>query len=124
MQNEQNNTALQLTIARVDYMNPTELGYAPMLSPLSHTSEITDINEIISICIQGDSCKDVCESMPKSWKVKVHPMHRYENGRHDIIVAGFVKFDTFNPNKVTGEKNEAAIKRRIKIIEKLASLGL
>ena len=115
---------LQLTIVRVDYKNLNEQGFAPMLPRLTHTSQITDIDELTHIVIRGESTKAICEAMPKSWKVKVHYGNFYENGQHETHLVGDVQFDTFTPNKVTGDKNESAIKRRIKVIEHLASLGL
>jgi hypothetical protein len=119
MNNEQTNTQVKLLITLWDLNNPMGIPQS-----VTHTSQITNMDEVRSIMIEGEGFEDIVNNMPKSWKFRLMNGHRMMNGKHEVFHHGFCKFDTFHSNKTTGDKNEAAIKRRINVINKLASIGL
>jgi hypothetical protein len=119
MNNEQNNNQVKLLIILLDLDNP--MGIPPSAT---HTSQISNINEVRSIMIEGEGFEDIVNDMPKSWKFRLMNGHRMVNGKHEVFHHGYCQFDTFHSNKVTGDKNEAAMKRRINVINRLASMGL
>jgi hypothetical protein len=104
----------------LDYKNPHEFGGYQILSSLSHTSQIDDMNEIKCIWIEGDGFESIVNAMPKSYKWS---FCKISDGK-TIRNAANINFNTFFMNNTTGSNNETAIKRRIKVIEKLSKLGL
>jgi hypothetical protein len=115
MQNE-----IIIKIDRLDYKTKTEYDGFYMLPSLNSTTEIKDINEIKGIWLEGEGFEDIINAMPKSYKWRTA---NSSDGR-TIKKVGYIKFNTFWTNETTGEKNESAIQRRIKVIEKLSKLGL
>jgi|ERR1044072_3115221 hypothetical protein len=120
---------MNLVITRLDYKNrqPHE-GFAYL--PPANSFDGIDINEIKAIMIGPFLVKAerdlFAAHFPKSYKAK-HPQGfaNKPNGKINFEVRTYYvyfEFDTFWPNKVTGEKNETAMKRRGKVIEKLKSL--
>ena len=118
MQNEQTMKNIEVQIVRIN-LNGTN-----NLQNLSNTNEIVDINEIYKIHIYGDIDEDINElynQMPKSHKWRKNIMLCGPGVSKPIIS---VEFNTFSMNDVTGDKNESAIKRRAKVIQKLNQIGL
>ena len=109
-----------IQIDRLDYKTTTQIGGFYMLPSLNSTTQIDDINEIRTIMIEGEGFEDIINAMPKSYKWRITNL---SDGR-TIKKVGYIKFNTFWTNETTGEKNESAIQRRIKVIEKLSKLGL
>lgn len=110
---------IKIKIDRLDYKNPINGGFYS-LEPLYSIQDITDINEINYITIEGEGFESIINSMPKSYKWKIYTM-QFENSIHKQ--AG-IQFNTFFMNKSTCEVNETALKIRNKVIEKLEKLGL
>ena len=86
---------------------------------VNSTSDIVDINEVTSISIKGD-IDELFNEMPKSYNWK-----QYTINIDGVKYKGMeVIFNTWSMNKSTGDKNESAIKRRIRVIKKLKEFGL
>lgn len=115
MQNE-----ITIRIERLDYKTTTQNGGFFMLPSLNNTTQIQDINEIKGIWLEGEGFEDIINAMPKSYKWRTTNV---SDGR-TIKKVGYINFNSFWTNETTGEKNESAIQRRIKVIEKLSKLGL
>jgi hypothetical protein len=109
-----------IKIDRLDYKTTTQNGGFFMLPSLNHTTQIDDINEIRTIMIEGEGFEDIVNAMPKSYKWRIANV----SDGLTIKKVAYVGFNSFWSNETTGAKNESAIKRRIKIIEKLSKLGL
>jgi len=121
---------MNLVITRLDYKNQIGRGAISYLPVVNSFDGIEDINEIKSISIGPfliEAARDIfMASFPKSYKArKSYGFADKPDGkinfdlRHYYV---FFDFDTFWPNKVTGEKNESAIRRREKVIARLKTL--
>lgn len=120
-----------LRVSRLDYKNFTGNGYhsLPLLKSLD---DITDINEVSSITIEFDNENDSIEfanKFPKSYKASISKVWNsgefinggYPNQYYTYHVVFY--FNTFFMNGNTGNVNETAVKTRIKVINKLNSIG-
>lgn len=119
-----------LNLRRLDYKNKTQLGGFKMLPRISSFEEITDINEIESITIGYPSSKEEMEALkskfPKSYKAGlIQGFNSLPNGNLDFsgyVYGVYFKFNTFFLNEVTKEKNESAIERRLRVINKIKEI--
>lgn len=120
---------MKLTITRLDYKNQIGKGGISYL-PIVHSFDGIDITEIKSIRIGPFLVEaerdELAAKFPKSYKV-IKPNGHADNpdGKINFDVRTYYvyfEFDVFWPNKVTGEKNESAIKRREKVIAKIKTL--
>jgi len=120
---------MNLVITRLDYKNQIGRGAIAHLPPVN-SFDCIDVNEIKSISIgpflvEAERDKFMTK-FPKSYKArKSHGYADNPNGTINFDVRQYsvwFEFDTFWPNKVTGEMNESAIKRREKVIAKLKTL--
>jgi hypothetical protein len=123
---------MQITITRLDYKNQVGKGAINYLPVSNSLDSIDDVNEIRTIRI-GPFLVEIerdefATKFPKSYKaIKSRGYADKPDGginfdvRHYYVI---FDFDTFWPNKVTGEKNEFAIKRREKVIAKIKTLPL
>lgn len=119
---------LKLTIFRLDYKNRKRCEINSLPSVCSF--EGVDINEIKAIRVGpflSEADRDLfINSFPKSYKARRSSgFGSKPNGKIDFSVRYYsvlFEFDTFWMDKVTGEKNEAAVKRREKVIAKLKNL--
>ena len=112
---------MKLHIHRLDYKNPTNTnGYYP-LPLLSSVNDITDVNEVNHISAYFKT-KEEAEAFkakfPKSYNARSGGISGGDNFKF------YVRFDfnTFWSNNSTGDKNETAIKRRDKVINKIKSI--
>lgn len=120
---------MELVINRLDYKNKLpNLGFKYL--PPAYSFDGIDVNEIKSISIgpflvEAERDKFMTK-FPKSYKArKSRGYADNPDGTINFDVRQYsvwFEFDTFWPNKVTGEKNESAIKRREKVIAKLKTL--
>lgn len=120
-----------LQITRLDYKNRVnERGGCAFLTPLSSFSELEDINEVRSICFGNFYNLEEFEAakamFPKSYKAEmIQGYDHKENGEVDFgskFMQIYFVFNTFWLDKTTGNVNEAAAKRREKVIAKIKSL--
>ena len=109
---------IEMKISRVDIINKRDIGYFTLPS-LNNTADINDVNEIDKISILGN-IDQLFDKMPKSHNWKKGTMINGQNAQSFMSI----EFNTFWMNDSTGNTNESAIKRRIKVIQKLKSLGL
>ncbi len=117
MNNANNNIKVEIT--RLDVVKGTsETGAYAMMSSLNNTNQITNINEVETIVITGD-IDFLFNQMPKSyqWKKSTFSL------KGEIIGYMSVSFNTFWMDKTTGDLNETAFKRRMKVVAKLKELG-
>ena len=112
---------MKLLVHRLDYKNPTDTnGYYP-LPLLSSVNDIVDTNEVRSITAYFEN-KEEAETFkakfPKSYNARSGGISGGDNFKF------YVRFDfnTFWSNNSTGDKNETAIKRRDKVINKIKSI--
>lgn len=112
---------MKLIIYRLDYKNPTESGGYYSLPQLFDTNDITDVNEVKSIYAYFTT-KEEAEvykaKFPKSYAARLGRI----SGMPDYYFFVSFDFNTFWNNKTTGDVNETAIKRRVKVINKIKSL--
>lgn len=103
---------LQIKIRRYD-LNSKYAQYQSYneLPVLHNLNDIENIDEIFAIQISGD-IYELYNAIPKSYQAFKYPKSLYFG------------FETFHMNGNTGERNESAEKRRIKVIKKLKELGL
>ena len=119
-----------ISLSRLDYKNTTERGGFKMLPRISSFEEMEDINEIESITIGYPSSKEEMEVLrskfPKSYKAGlIQGFNSFPNGSTDFSVpvyGVYFRFNTFFLNEVTKERNESAIARRLKIINKIKEI--
>jgi hypothetical protein len=98
--------------------------------PSVHTFDQAEINDIYSISIGPFTSEterdEFASKFPKSYKVCRPREHAHlPNGdiNFDVtLYSVYFSFQTFWSNKVTGDKNEAAIKRRLNVIKKIKAL--
>ena len=113
---------MKLLVYRLDYKNPTDRnGYNP-LPHLTSVDDITDVNEVnsISAFFKTKEEAEVYKALfPKSYNARVSGLAGDKEGY--IFIVRF-EFNTFWSNGSTGDKNEAAQKRRDKVIAKIKSL--
>jgi len=121
----------QIRIFRVDYNSKNEFGGLPHLPELSSFDQITDIDQVIQISL--GHFNDLAEAerwrgaFPKTYKARL--LTGYERkGNGDIDFNRpywevFFSFNTFLSNEITGEKNESAIARRLKVIKKIKAIN-
>jgi ABC-type transport system substrate-binding protein len=107
---------MKLTINRLDYKNPSDINSYKFLPSLSNVNDIVDVNEVNGITVYfqtKDEAETFLSKFPKSY-----------NGRLGKGIEYHVSFNfnTFWGNKTTGDKNETAIKTRVKVINKIKSL--
>jgi hypothetical protein len=122
MINGQNMKNIKMTIERMDLNNKPEHGFYSLPS-MTNTDVVMDgtidINEIKSIWIVGE-IDELFNQMPKSHKWRKGTMSNGQTRQSCM----HVNFNTFFMDGTTGDKNESADKRRIKVIQKLNQLGL
>jgi hypothetical protein len=107
---------MKLDINRLDYKNPSDINSYKSLPSLSDINDITDCNEVRSISayfITEDEAQTFLSKFPKSYKGRLSKGIRYSVS---------FDFNTFWTNDNTGDKNESAQKRRVKVINKIKSL--
>ena len=112
---------MKLIIYRLDYKNPTESGGYYSLPQLFDINDITDVNEVRGIYAYFTTKEEaeVYKALfPKSYAARLGRISGMPG------YSFFVSFDfnTFWNNKTTGDVNETAIKRRVKVINKVKSL--
>jgi hypothetical protein len=117
MTNSMNNNKTQIVTLGVN--NGFSGGYT-MLPLIENTNEITNTDMVWKIYIEG-SIDELFEQMPKShgWKKG----SKWDSANNVSISLMYIVFNTFWMDGNTGEVNETAIKKRLKVIEKLKSLG-
>ena len=112
---------MKLHIHRLDYKNPTESnGYYP-LPQLNNINDIGDVNEVKGIYAYfatKEEAEDYRAIFPKSY----NPHLGRISGMPDYNFYVSFDFNTFWNNKTTGDVNETAIKRRLKVINKIKSV--
>jgi hypothetical protein len=109
-----------ITIERLDYKNPTELGGYLKLESLNNIQLIEDANEVYKIHYyfkNEDEAKLFLSQFPKNYNAKILTI----TGDSKYYAVEF-RFNTFWSNGTTGDKNESAALRRLKVIKKLKSL--
>ena len=109
-----------IEITRLDYNNPTQLGGYVKLETFNNIQLIEDANEVYSIDYYfqtEDEAKSFVSQFPKSYNAKI------------ITIIGDTKyfgvqfrFNTFWSTSTTGDKNDSASLRRLKVIQKLKNL--
>ena len=112
---------MKLLVHRLDYKNPTDTSGYYALPLLTSVNDITDANEVRTITAYFET-KEEAEAykakFPKSYNARSGGISGNDNYKF------YVRFDfnTFWSNNSTGDKNETAIKRRDKVINKIKSL--
>jgi len=112
---------MKLAIHRLDYKNPTEVNGDYPLPQLANINDILDVNEVRGIYAYF-ATKEEAETyraiFPKSYAARLGRISGMPD--HNFYVS--FDFNTFWNNKTTGDVNETAQKRRIKVINKIKSL--
>ena len=113
---------MKLLVYRLDYKNPTDRNSYYPLPQLTSVNDITDVNEVNNITAYfktKEEAEDFKALFPKSYNARVNGLSGDKDGY--IFIVRF-EFNTFWSNGSTGNKNETAIKRRDKVINKIKSL--
>lgn len=113
---------MKLLVYRLDYKNPTNTGGYYPLPLLSSVNDIVDTNEVNGIHAYFKSKQEAEEfkaKFPKSYNAHLGGVSGDKEG-YTFLVS--FNFNTFWSNKSTGDKNETAIKRRDKVINKIKSI--
>ena len=108
-------------ISRLDYKNQNNLGGYTRLESLNNIELIEDANEVLSIDYYfetEDGAKLFLSQFPKSYNAKIHTIC----GDSKYFSVHF-HFNTFWSNATTGDQNESAALRRLKVIKKLKSIN-
>jgi hypothetical protein len=119
-QNKMENT--NITINRLDYKNPSENGGFYFLPTLTNIEEIQDVNEVHIISFSFSTREEAelfALKFPKSYKGKIAKVISSEAPSYFIFS---FRFNTFFLNNTTGNQNESAFFRRLKVINKIKSL--
>ena len=112
---------MKLHIHRLDYKNPTESnGYYP-LPQLNNINDIGDVNEVRGIYAYF-ATKEEAEAYKAIFPKSYNPRLGRISGMPDYNFYVSFDFNTFWNNKTTGDVNETAIKRRLKVINKIKSV--
>lgn len=125
MNNTKNNEKMNnyyITIERLDYKNPCENGGFYSLPTLTNIEEIQDVNEVQMISFSFATRKEAdffAAKFPKSYKGIVSIVWRSELPCYFILR---FHFNTFFLNDTTGNQNETAVSRRLKVIKKIQSI--
>jgi hypothetical protein len=111
-----------IEITRLDYNNPTQLGGYVKLETFNSIQLIEDANEVYSIDYYfqtEDEAKLFAAQFPKSYNAKINKICGY---LIDTYFSVNFHFNTFWSTSTTGDKNESASLRRLKVIQKLKNL--
>lgn len=117
---------MNITITQLEYTAPDTYKHLPAV----HSFEAANINIIRGICIGPYTVKserdDLLNKFPKSYKPRAGSGYAHKpDGDIDFDRRQYhiyFEFDTFWQTKVTGEQNEAAIKRRERVIAKIKEM--
>jgi hypothetical protein len=113
---------MKLLVYRLDYKNPTDRNSYYPLPQLTSVNDIQDVNEVNNITAYfktKEEAEDFKALFPKSYNARLGGLSGDKDGY--IFIVRF-EFNTFWSNNSTGNKNETAIKRRDKVINKIKSL--
>lgn len=119
---------MKLSIERMDYQNQIN-GYYKSLPILDNFNDIIDINEIYKIRFQFATQDEQIQfqgKFPKSYNAKLTKCscYNYETSTSYLTYDVSFTFNTFWSNESTGELNESAINKRIKVIKKIKEIFL
>ena len=110
-----------ITIERLDYKNLNERGGCMPLESLNNIELIQDVNEVYKIYYYfetQDEAQLFAAQFPKSYNAKISRIL----GLNRVTFGVYFHFNTFWSNATTGDKNESAALRRLKVIKKLKSI--
>ena len=113
---------MKLHIHRLDYKNPTNTnGYypLPLLSSVNDIQDVNEVNHISAYFKTKEEAEAFKAKFPKSYKAHLGGLSGDKEGY--IFIVRF-DFNTFWSNNSTGDKNETAIKRRDKVVDKLKKI--
>ena len=116
---------LTVRINRLNYKAKENNGGYVLLTPVYSTEEISDINEVNFVQIGGfeslEQAEEFAARFPKYTKMRAYWLHSFNSSKEPVVSS---EFNTFWTNQVTGGKNEAAIKRRNRVIGTLKQMNL
>jgi hypothetical protein len=111
---------MKISIQRLDYKNWNGMGY-PLLPRLDSID--CDINEIQYLSLgdydNREEAEELLKKFPKTYKAMLSRDYSIERGNFWNVV---FKFNTFFTNRRTGEINESAVLRRIRVINKVLAI--